>query len=102
MLHSRDPKLLFSIALEAADSSLKVTFTLLPLSDMIRPKTAGCLQKQMRVNSSTQGRSGVCAALEVNQQPVGPSVNAGAEHFIRKRCSDFLCGAPAATAPLLV
>lgn len=80
MLHSRDPKLLLSITLEAADSSFQGDFYAASTSDMIRPKTAGCLQKQTRVNSSTQGRSSVCC-LGSEPGTCWSSVNAGAEHL---------------------
>lgn len=91
MLHSRDPKLLLSIALEAADSSSQGDFYAASTSDMIRPKTAGCLQKQMRVNSSTRGRGGVCAAFGSEPATCWSLRKRGRRaFFIRKRCSDFL------------
>lgn len=49
-------------------------------SEMIRLETAGCLQKQMRVNSSTQGHSGeLCLGSE--PATCWSCLNAAAEHL---------------------
>lgn len=75
---------------------------------MIRLKTAGCLQKQMRVNSYTHRHSSV-PSLGTEPATCCSPEKSCCKAFTSKRCSEthtklfrFFCGVPAARERLLV